>query len=146
MARPGQWAARAVALYDKWDADALVIERNQGGDMCRHTLETARRGIPVIEVHATRGKYIRAEPISALCELGKVSHCGSFPELENQLCQFTTHGYVGEGSPDRAEALIWAFSELFPRLTPAARAEPVEEGFYGHGHPYFVPGPDAWMG
>jgi phage terminase large subunit-like protein len=83
---PHQWAARAVAMYDKWDADAIVIEKNQGGDMCRHTIETVRRGIRIIEVHATRGKHVRAEPISALYTLGRISHIGTFEDLENQLC------------------------------------------------------------
>lgn len=114
---PHQWANRAIALYDKWDADAIVIERNQGGDMCRFTLETVRQNIRIIEVVATRGKHVRAEPISALYTLGSVSHVGTFPELEDELCKFTSHGYEGEGSPDRAEAMIWCMTELFPDMT-----------------------------
>jgi phage terminase large subunit-like protein len=122
---PHQWATRAVALYDKWDADAIVIERNQGGDMCRYTLETIRRGIRIIEVVATRGKHVRAEPISALYTLGKISHVGTYPELEDQLCRFTGHGYEGADSPDRAEAMIWCMTELFPALT-VEKPAPVE--------------------
>jgi len=118
---PHQWATRAIALYDKWDADALVIERNQGGDMCRHTLQTIRKGMRIIEVTATRGKHVRAEPISAMYSLGKISHVGSFPELESQLCKFTAHGYEGDDSPDRAEAMIWCMTELFPALTKTAK-------------------------
>ena len=106
-----------MALYDKWDADAIVIEVNQGGDMVRHTINTVRKGIRIIEVRATKGKHVRAEPISALYTLGRISHVGTFPELEDEICKFTAHGYEGEDSPDRAEAMIWCFTELFPRLT-----------------------------
>lgn len=127
---PHQWATRAIAMYDKWDADAIVIERNQGGDMCRHTLEGLRRGIRIIEVHATRGKHVRAEPISALYTLGQISHVGTFIDLEDQLCKFTSSGYEGNDSPDRAESMIWCMTELFPRMT-TAKSEP--EPFYGHG-------------
>ena len=129
---PHQWATRAVALYDKWDADAIVIEKNQGGDMCRYTLETIRKGIRIIEVHATRGKHVRAEPISAVYSLGRVSHVGTFSELEDQLCKFTSSGYNGEDSPDRAEAAIWAFTELFPALT-SEKSEPAAAQVYDVG-------------
>lgn len=114
---PRDWAERVISLYDKWEADAVVIEVNQGGDMVRHTLQAYRRDIRIIEVRATRGKHVRAEPISALYNLGQISHIGTHQELEDQLCKFTSHGYEGSDSPDRAEAMIWAFSELFPRLT-----------------------------
>ena len=114
---PTQWAERAIAAYDRHDADAIVIEINQGGDMVRHTLKTVQPNLKIIEVRATRGKHVRAEPIAALYKLGKVSHAGAFPELEDQLCLFTAGGYEGDGSPDRADALVWAFTELFPKLT-----------------------------
>ena len=116
---PHQWATRAVSMFDKWEADSIIIEKNQGGDMCRHTLQTIRKSLPVIEVHATRGKHVRAEPISALYHTGRVSHVGSFPELEDQLCLFTSSGWAGDDgkSPDRAEAMIWGFTELFPAMT-----------------------------
>ncbi len=113
---PRQWAERALSIYDKWDADAIVIERNQGGDMCRHTLQTVRPGVSVIEVIATRGKHVRAEPIAALYHAGKVSHVGTFDKLEDQLCQITAAGYEGKGSPDRADAMVWALTELMPPL------------------------------
>lgn len=115
---PHQWATRAVALYDKWDADAVVIEINQGGDMCKHTLQTIRKGLPVIEVRATRGKHVRAEPISALYTTGLIHHVGTFPEMEDQLCKFTAHGWDGDAdkSPDRAEAGIWLLTELYDEL------------------------------
>lgn len=121
---PRQWADRTVALFDKHDADAVVIERNQGGDMCRHTLQSVRPSLPIIEVVATRGKHVRAEPISSLYTLGQISHVGSFPELEDQMCQMTASGYEGEGSPDRVDALVWLFTELFPKLTKKKGKKP----------------------
>ena len=99
------------------DADAIVVEINQGGDMVKHTIRSIRPDVRVIEVRATRGKHVRAEPISALYSIGKISHVGSFPQLEAQMCLMTAAGYEGEGSPDRVDALVWAFIELFPRLT-----------------------------
>lgn len=127
---PHDWAMRAINLYDKYDADAIVIEINQGGDMCRHTLESVRRDVRIIEVRATRGKHVRAEPISALYATGKVHHVGSFLEIEDQLCKFTSWGWEGskDKSPDRAEALIWCFSELFRELT-TPKSKP-ESNFY----------------
>lgn len=114
---PQHWAERVVATYDRHEADAVVIEINQGGDMVRYTLRTVRPDLKVIEVRATRAKHVRAEPIAALYTLGKISHVGAFPELEDQQCLMTAGGYEGEGSPDRVDALVWAFTELFPRLT-----------------------------
>tara|TARA_R100001594_G_scaffold144186_1_gene192973 strand:+ start:3293 stop:4525 length:1233 start_codon:yes stop_codon:yes gene_type:complete len=113
---PKQWAEQTIAAYDKWSADAIVIEINQGGDMVRHTLESVRPGIRIIEVRATRGKHVRAEPISALYQLGRVSHAGTFDKLETQMCQVTSAGYQGDGSPDRVDAMVWAMTELFPKL------------------------------
>lgn len=119
---PQQWAERAIAAYDRYEADAVVIEINQGGDMVRHTLKTVRPNLKIIEVRATRGKHVRAEPIAALYTLGKISHVGAFPELEDQLCLMTAGGYEGEGSPDRLDGLVWGFTELFPRLTKKTRS------------------------
>ena len=134
---PGKWANRAWTAFDKWDADAIVIEVNQGGNMCRHTLETIRPGGPIIEVHATRGKHVRAEPISALYDAGQISHIGTFNELENQMCQMTAGGFEGEGSPDRVDALVWVFTELFPKII--RKYEPNERE-------YETMGEDGWMG
>jgi phage terminase large subunit-like protein len=117
---PRQWAERAVAAYDLHGADAIVVERNQGGDMVKHTLVSLRPAIRIIEVTATRGKHVRAEPISALYSLGRVSHVGTFPKLEDQMCQMTAAGYEGHGSPDRVDALVWLMSELFPQMTRKA--------------------------
>ena len=127
---PHQWATRAVAMFDKWDADAIVVEINQGGDMVKHTIQTIRKSIPIIEVRATRGKHVRAEPISAMYTLGRISHIGTWPEMEDQFCKFTSSGYEGEDSPDRAEAAIWAFTELFPELLNA-KSKHDEEIFPG---------------
>ncbi|MBE0531037.1 MAG: hypothetical protein IH626_09425 [Rhodospirillales bacterium] len=113
---PRQWAERAIAGHDRYEADAIVIEVNQGGDMVRHTLQSVRRGLRIIEVRATRGKHVRAEPIASLYALGRISHVGTFPKLEDQMCRMTAAGYEGEGSPDRVDALVWALTELFPAL------------------------------
>lgn len=123
---PKQWAERAVATYDRWDADAIIVERNQGGDMVKHTLQSVRPGINIIEVVATRGKHVRAEPIAALYSMGRVSHVGTFPQLEDQMCQMTAAGYEGNGSPDRCDALVWGMTELFPSII--TKASPIDWG------------------
>lgn len=109
---PEGWGRRAVDLYHRYQADRIIGERNYGGDMVRFTVATADKKAAFKEVVASRGKAVRAEPISALYEQGKVSHVGTFPDLEDQMCNFTPSGYVGEGSPDRADALVWALTEL----------------------------------
>ena len=114
--RPAEWARQAVAAFDQWEADQVVVEVNQGGDMCVETLRTARPMLPVVEVRATKGKHVRAAPIAAAYETGRVSHAGHFPELEEQLMQFNANGYQGSGSPDRAEAAIWGFTHLLPAM------------------------------
>ncbi len=127
MGRPDEWAKRAVAAYDRFEADAVVIERNQGGDMVAHTLRTVRPNLPIIEVHASRGKHVRAEPIAALYALGQISHVGTFPELEDQMCLTTPAGYQGPGSPDRLDALVWGLTQLFPAITtPRSSPEQIE--------------------
>ena len=123
---PLTWARRAIALYDKYEADGIVVEVNQGGDMVRQTLHSVRAGLNIIEVRATRGKHVRAEPIAALYEQGRVRHVGAFAALEDQMTAMTSAGYEGEGSPDRLDALVWALSELFPGMvatTPVAIPE-----------------------
>lgn len=113
---PREWATAVVALYDEVRADQVVIEVNQGGDMVESTLRSVRPTLPVRRVRATRGKHIRAEPVASLYEQGRVSHVGMFPDLEDQMCEFTNEGYMGEGSPDRADALVWALTDLFGRI------------------------------
>lgn len=114
---PTEWARRAVSLYRSWDADGIVVEVNQGGDMVAHTIRTIDPTAHIIEVRASRGKHVRAEPIAALYEQGKIAHVGAFPVLESQMTQMTTSGYEGDGSPDRVDALVWAMTELFPGMT-----------------------------
>lgn len=109
---PEGWGRRAVDLYRRYKADRVVAERNFGGDMVRFTIATADKAVPYKEVNASRGKVVRAEPVSALYEQGKVHHVGTFPDLEDQMCNFTPSGYIGEGSPDRVDALVWALTEL----------------------------------
>lgn len=130
---PRHWATRAIAAYDRFDADCIVIERNQGGDMCRHTIESVRQDVRIVEVVATRGKHVRAEPISALYALGRVSHVGTYPELEDQMCKMTAGGYEGDGSPDRTDALVWAFTELFPQITTAPNKPVKIDQYQGSG-------------
>ena len=123
---PFEWAQAAARLAGKVMADGVVVEVNNGGDMVAHTLRSVAPNLNIIEVRASRGKHIRAEPIAALYEQGRVRHVGQFPELENQLTQFTSAGYEGENSPDRADALVWACSELFPdMIEPVRQVEPI---------------------
>ena len=108
---PDAWARRAVALAAEFHASAIVAEVNQGGDMVRAVLKTAGAKLRIREVHATRGKYIRAEPVAALYEQGRIHHAGAFDALEEELMAF---GGVMEaaGSLDRADALVWAITDL----------------------------------
>ena len=93
-----------------------MIEVNQGGDMVAHTIRTIDPNVKIKEVRATRGKHVRAEPSASLYEQGRVTHVGVFNELEAQMCMMTSHGYEGEGSPDRVDALVWALTDLFPSM------------------------------
>jgi phage terminase large subunit-like protein len=97
---------------NRWKADKIVAEKNFGGAMVESTIRTARRHAPIKLVNTSRGKVQRAEPVSLLYERGQVRHVGQFPELERQCCRFSPAGYVGAGSPDRADAAIWALTEL----------------------------------
>jgi len=107
---PQQWASKAVNLYYEHMADRIVAERNQGGDMVRHTLHTEDETIPIKLVHASRGKMARAEPVSALYEQGKVKHVKGLNELEDQMVQWEPLG--SKGSPDRLDACVWAITDL----------------------------------
>lgn len=109
---PNGWGRRAVEAYHEFEADRVVGERNFGGAMVEHVIKTADRAVSYKEVTASRGKVARAEPISSLYEEGRVSHVGPLPDLEDQMCNMTANGFVGEGSPDRADALVWALTEL----------------------------------
>jgi phage terminase large subunit-like protein len=107
---PQQWASKAIQLYRDHMADRIVAERNQGGDMVRHTLHTEDETVPVKLVHASRGKMARAEPVSALYEQSKVKHVRGLNDLEDQMVQWEPLGSIG--SPDRLDALVWALTDL----------------------------------
>lgn len=111
---PLDWARQVAWAVDKHGADRVVGEVNNGGDLVEVNLRTVSKNLPFKKVSASRGKYIRAEPIAALYEKGEVHHVGAFPELEDQMCEWLP----GDESPDRMDALVWAITEL---------AEPVEE-------------------
>ncbi|MBU2271245.1 MAG: hypothetical protein KKE52_08080, partial [Alphaproteobacteria bacterium] len=108
---PDAWARRAVALAAEFGATALVAEVNQGGDMVRAVLKTAGCTLKIREVHATRGKYVRAEPVAALYEQGRIHHAGTFDALEEELMAFGGE-MEAAGSLDRADALVWAVTDL----------------------------------
>ena len=105
---PLEWARAAVDAYDRWGADRVVAEVNNGGLMVEQTLRTVRENLPVTQVRASRGKMTRAEPVAALYEQGKVHHVGGFPQLEDQM---TSYDGTGD-SPDRMDALVWALTDL----------------------------------
>jgi phage terminase large subunit-like protein len=121
-AGPERWARAVAETAEHWNADRVVAEANQGGAMVESVLRAASIALPLRLVHATRGKSARAEPVAALYESGRVRHCGQFAALEDQLCGLIAGGaYQGPGrSPDRADACVWALTELM--LT--ARAAP----------------------
>jgi len=122
-ASPEGWARAVAGCAARHDADRVVAEKNQGGDMVTSVLRGADTGLPVRLVHASRGKSARAEPIALLYEAGKIQHAGAFPELEDELCGLQAGGgYEGPGrSPDRADALVWAMTELMLGRRGAAR-------------------------
>jgi phage terminase large subunit-like protein len=122
-AGPATWGKIATDAYDRHKADCIVGEINYGGAMVRQTIQTARTRTPFKQVTATRGKSVRAEPFSALYEQGKVRHVGLFPALEDELTAFSTFGYTGQGSPNRADAAVWALSELFPGIVAGPRVD-----------------------
>ncbi len=111
-ARPQVWARAAIALYEKHEADQIVAEVNQGGEMVEAVIREAGAHAPVTKVRATRGKYLRAAPVAQLYEQGRVRHAGSFPELEDEMCAFGPDGLPGSRSPDRLDALVWAVTAL----------------------------------
>jgi len=106
---PDGWAKRAWAAFDEFGADRIIYESNQGGDLVAHTLRTIRNNGSIHGVHASRGKRTRAEPVAALYEQGRVTHCQPFDELEDQLCGWTPES--GD-SPDRLDAMVWALTSL----------------------------------
>jgi phage terminase large subunit-like protein len=120
---PSGWANKAIGLYRRLQANTLVAEVNMGGDMVRAVLREVDPSVPLKEVHATRGKYLRAEPVAALYEQGKVKHVRGLPLLEDEMCDFGADGLSSGRSPDRLDALVWALTELSkPRAEPRIRS------------------------
>jgi len=115
-AGPATWGKVATDAYDRHEADAIVGETNYGGAMVAHVIKTCRPRTTFHSVTASRGKVQRAEPFSALYEQGKVRHVGYLNDLEDELAGFSTYGYIGEHSPNRADAAMWALAALFPAL------------------------------
>jgi phage terminase large subunit-like protein len=145
-AGPATWGRIVANAYERHEADAVVAETNYGGEMVRFVLKTAGHGMTFRKVTATRGKTIRAEPVSALYEAAKVRHVGYMRELEEELCGFTTAGFVGEGSPNRADAVVWAVTFLFPNILKAKKGKEDAEAaprrvYAGHQQPTAL----GWM-
>jgi phage terminase large subunit-like protein len=113
---PREWAMRAIYLDRELKADTIVVEINQGGEMATQTIRAVDPNVPVKAVRAAKGKYVRAEPISAIYARGAVRHVEFFETLEDQMCTFTPDLDRKEGSPDRLDAMVWGFTELFPSL------------------------------
>lgn len=118
-ASPDQWARAAVAAMDRHKADRMVVEVNQGGDLVEKVVRSVDPLVSFRKVVATRGKLLRAEPVAALYEQGRVAHVAGLLKLEDQMCQMTRAGYQGKGSPDRVDALVWALTDLV--LDPAEK-------------------------
>jgi phage terminase large subunit-like protein len=114
---PSAWASKAVALYRRLNANNIVAEVNMGGEMVRAVLREVDHTVPLKEVHATRGKYLRAEPVAALYEQGKVKHVGCFPDLEDEMCDFGVEGLSSGRSPDRLDAMVWGITSLMSSFT-----------------------------
>ena len=107
--RVEDWARKAIGLYHKWDADVIVAEKNQGGDLVKHTLQVYDDTVPVKLVHASKSKHTRAEPVAGVYEQRRIHHVGYFSELESQMVEWEP----GMDSPDRLDAMVWGFTELF---------------------------------
>jgi phage terminase large subunit-like protein len=114
---PATWARAVIAAFRDFSADRIVAEANQGGDLVVNVIRQVDANAPVKKVHASRGKFARAEPISALYAENRVVHVGEFPALENQMCDFGPEGLSEGRSPDRVDALVWALTELMLTIT-----------------------------
>ncbi len=111
-ARPEQWAGAVVALFRALEADRIVVEINQGGEMAESVLRHVDPSLPLAKVRASRGKHLRAEPVAALYAQDRVRHAGRFPALEDEMCLFGPGGLPDGRSPDRLDALVWALTAL----------------------------------
>lgn len=118
---PAGWGRRAVDAYHEFKADRIVAERNFGGAMVAHVIRTTDSSVAFSEVTASRGKVVRAEPVAALYEQRRIAHIGNLAQLEDEMCQMAVDGFIGEGSPDRCDSLVWALSSLMlAKQTPVA--------------------------
>jgi predicted phage terminase large subunit-like protein len=122
---PEQWAAETKRMFDEWEADLIVAERNYGGEMVEHTIRSAHRNLPVKTVTASRSKIVRAEPVSIEYHKGRVFHTMPFKELEEQMCDYTP---ATKKSPDRMDALVWALTELLKLNTSNLGTVTVKHG------------------
>lgn len=122
---PQRWSQKVLQTFDAFAADRVVIETNQGGDMAESVLRHVAPNLPVRQVKATRGKWLRAEPVAHLYERGLVSHVGPLPELEDEMCNFGLDGLSSGHSPDRVDALVWALTDLMLGVTGTPRARPI---------------------
>ncbi|MBA4610915.1 DNA-packaging protein [Stappia taiwanensis] len=120
-ATPGAWARAAVRAWHEAEADCLVAEVNQGGEMVTGMIAGVDPSVPVRAVRARRGKWLRAEPVALLYEQGRVRHVGALPALEDEMTDFTSDGLSSGRSPDRLDALVYAISELALKDTPMPR-------------------------
>lgn len=125
-AGPATWGRIAVSAYERHKANLIVGESNFGGEMVRFVVRAARSDVPFKLTHSSRGKFLRAEPHAALYEQGKIRHVGPFADLEDELADFSTHGYTGAKSPNRADAWIFVLAELFPGVVKAERETKVK--------------------
>ncbi|OZA08425.1 MAG: hypothetical protein B7Y02_12640 [Rhodobacterales bacterium 17-64-5] len=121
-ASPEGWARAALAAMERHGADRLVAEVNQGGDLVEQMVRMIDPMVPYRAVHATRSKMLRAEPVAALYEQGRVAHVRGLGLLEDEMCRMTAQGWQGQGSPDRLDALVWALTDLL--IAPAGVARP----------------------
>lgn len=131
---PREWAVAAVTAYREFDADLIVAEVNQGGEMVENTVRSVAPNVSYKGVRASRGKYVRAEPISALYARGIVYHCGQFEAMEDQMCTFTPDfDRKINGSPDRLDALVWGMTELFPSFVAVPDYDDDEDDYADYG-------------
>lgn len=139
-AGPKTWGNVVATAFDRHQADLIVGETNYGGEMVKFVVQAAKSKVPFRKITASRGKVVRAEPISSLTEQGKIRFAGNFFDLEEELCSFTTKGYLGQNSPNRADAFVWAMSTLFPGIIKEEQKlvnDSKSQSAYA--------GPQAWM-
>lgn len=143
-AGPATWGRIVGDAYERHEADAVIGETNYGGAMVQHVIQTARPRTNFRKVTATRGKVVRAEPVSALYEQGKVRHVGFLRDLEDELMAFTTGGFMGESSPNRADALVWGITALFPAVINPRKDKQVDHAKIQRASPFQNAGA-TWM-